>query len=174
MVNLKKIQNVIMFISSTKYVDIHTIDEVKNIKQENWTYLDYMVSACDEYDYNLDIQAKMEDAALRKAVENAKTMLSDELPPEKVALYSGLPLEQVLELQKQDPHTVTDIYETIKPHMVTNMSNDIYLDLAGAKRVGEIRTIPGEGVTTDLFDEYHVDDKALYEMILDVFYIEES
>ena len=55
----------------------------------------------DEYDYNLDMQAKMEDAALRKAVENAKTMLSDELPPEKVSLYSGLPLEQVLELQKQ-------------------------------------------------------------------------
>ena len=55
----------------------------------------------DEYDYNLDMQAKMEDAALRKAVENAKTMLSDELPPEKVAFYSGLPLEQVLELQKQ-------------------------------------------------------------------------
>ena len=81
--------------------------------------------------------------------------------------------DRVLELQAQDPHNVTDIYETIKPHMVTNMSNDIFLDLAGAKRVGEIRTIPGEGVATDLFDEYHVDDKALYEMILDVFYIEE-
>ena len=81
--------------------------------------------------------------------------------------------DRILELQAQDPHTVTDIYETIKPHMVTNMSNDIFLDLAGAKRVGEIRTIPGEGVATDLFDEYHVDDKALYELILDVFYTEE-
>ncbi len=81
--------------------------------------------------------------------------------------------DRILELQAQDPHTVTDIYETIKPHMVTNMSNDIFLDLAGARRVGEIRTIPGEGVATDLFDEYHVDDKALYELILDVFYIEE-
>lgn len=81
--------------------------------------------------------------------------------------------DRVLELQAQDPHTVTDIYETIKPHMVTNMSNDIFLDLAGAKRAGEIRTIPGEGVETDLFDEYHVDDKALYELILDVFYTEE-
>jgi len=81
--------------------------------------------------------------------------------------------DRILELQAQDPHTVTDIYETIKPHMVTNMSNDIFLDLAGAKRVGEIRTIPGEGVATDLFDEYHVDDKALYELILEVFYIEE-
>jgi LCP family protein required for cell wall assembly len=81
--------------------------------------------------------------------------------------------DRVLELQAQDPHTITDIYETLKPHMVTNMSNDIFLDLAGAKRVGEIRTIPGEGVATDLFDEYHVDDKALYELILEVFYIEE-
>lgn len=81
--------------------------------------------------------------------------------------------DRVLTLQAQDPHTITDIYETLKPHMVTNMSNDIYLDLAGAKRVGEIRTIPGEGVATDLFDEYHVDDKALYELILDVFYVEE-
>ena len=82
-------------------------------------------------------------------------------------------VDRVLELQAQDPHTITDIYETLKPHMVTNMSNDIYLDLAGAKRAGEIRTIPGEGVETDLFDEYHVDDKALYELILDVFYTEE-
>ena len=38
-----------------------------------------------------------------KAEEAAKTMLSDHLPTDKVALYSGLPLEQVLELQKQIP-----------------------------------------------------------------------
>lgn len=37
----------------------------------------------------------------KKAIENAKTMLSDELPPEKVSLYSGLPLGQVFELQKK-------------------------------------------------------------------------
>lgn len=36
----------------------------------------------------------------KKAIENAKTMLTDNLSPEKVALYSGLPLEKVLELQK--------------------------------------------------------------------------
>ena len=36
-----------------------------------------------------------------KAEEAAKTMLSDHLPTDKVALYSGLPLEQVLELQKE-------------------------------------------------------------------------
>ena len=36
-----------------------------------------------------------------KAVEIAKTMLTDKLSTDKVSLYSGLPLEQVLELQKQ-------------------------------------------------------------------------
>ena len=82
--------------------------------------------------------------------------------------------DRVVALQREDPHTVTDIYETLKPHMVTNMSNDIYLDLVGAERVGSIQTIPGEGVATDLFDEYHVDEKALYELVLDFFYLEES
>lgn len=81
---------------------------------------------------------------------------------------------RVLELQNKDPHTITDLYETLKPHMVTNMSNDIYLDLADAKRLGEIKTIPGKGVATDLYDEYHVDDEALYELILDIFYKEET
>ena len=46
------------------------------------------------------IRTAKREAAEEKAIENAKTMLSDELPPEKVSLYSGLPLEQVLALQK--------------------------------------------------------------------------
>ena len=36
-----------------------------------------------------------------KAIENAKTMLADNLSTDKVSLYSGFTLEQVLELQKQ-------------------------------------------------------------------------
>ena len=58
MSNLKKIQNVIMFISSIKFNTIHTVEEVKNIKKEEWTYLDYCVSACDEAGYNLYILSK--------------------------------------------------------------------------------------------------------------------
>lgn len=42
-----------------------------------------------------------EEGARQKAVENAKTMLADNLSPEKISQYSGLPLEQVLELQKE-------------------------------------------------------------------------
>ena len=66
-----------------------------------------MLSA--KYSYKMDIAVKKEEAfqdgleagAHQKAEEAAKTMLADELSPDKVSLYSGLPLEQVLELQKQ-------------------------------------------------------------------------
>lgn len=33
-------------------------------------------------------------------------------------------------------------------------------------------TVPGETVKTEVFEEYHVDDKALYQMIIDIFYEE--
>lgn len=66
-----------------------------------------MLSA--KYSYKMDIAVKKEEAfqdgleagSQQKAVEAAKTMLADELSPDKVSLYSGLPLEQVLELKKQ-------------------------------------------------------------------------
>lgn len=68
-----------------------------------------MLSA--KYSYKMDIAVKKEEAfqdgleagAHQKAEEAAKTMLADELSPDKVSLYSGLPLEQVLELQKKVP-----------------------------------------------------------------------
>ncbi len=54
-----------------------------------------------EYDEESAIRGWREDGRQEQAVEAAKTMLSDHLPTDKVALYSGLPLEQVLELQKE-------------------------------------------------------------------------
>ncbi len=48
-------------------------------------------------------EAGLKEGEQNKAVETAKTMLADNLPPEKVAHYSGLSLEQVLELQKTIP-----------------------------------------------------------------------
>ncbi len=56
-----------------------------------------------EYDEESAIRGWKQDGRQEQAEEAAKTMLSDHLPTDKVALYSGLPLEQVLELQKQIP-----------------------------------------------------------------------
>ena len=56
----------------------------------------------DEYDYELDMQAKIEDATFRKAVEAAINLLRmNILSPEQIAQAQNLPLEKVLELQKQ-------------------------------------------------------------------------
>ena len=56
----------------------------------------------DEYDYELDMQAKIEDATFRKAVEAAINLLKmNILSPEQIAQAQNLPLEKVLELQKQ-------------------------------------------------------------------------
>ena len=55
----------------------------------------------DEYDYNLDMEAKKEDGRQEKAVEAARNALAMNLSPEQVVQITGLPLDQVLELQKE-------------------------------------------------------------------------
>jgi hypothetical protein len=54
--------------------------------------------------------------------------------------------------------------------MITNMSNDIFVDLATAEREGGIETIPGETGHEGAYDVYRVDDAALYQMVLKLFY----
>ena len=60
-----------------------------------------------EYNEENSIKCWLRDGRIQgkqeQAIESAKTMLSDHLDTDKVVLYSGLPLEQVLELQKQIP-----------------------------------------------------------------------
>ena len=60
---------------------------------------------CAKYDYKTDIAVKKEEAfeegKQQKAIEVATNALSMNLSPEQVSKITGLPLEQVLELQKQ-------------------------------------------------------------------------
>ena len=72
--------------------------------------------------------------------------------------------------QQKDASTVTTVFETMKPEMITNMSNDIFVDLAAAEREGGIETIPGETGHEGAYDVYRVDDAALYQMVLELFY----
>ena len=65
-----------------------------------------------EYDYELDIQAKTEDAReegitqgqQQKAIETATNMINEEIAPEVISRCTGLPVEKVLELQKEVVH----------------------------------------------------------------------
>ena len=80
--------------------------------------------------------------------------------------------DKLAQRQKEDPHTISAILETMKPEMITNISNDIFADLALAKRSGGVQTIPGNETHEGFYDLYRVDDAALYEMIVRLFYNE--
>ena len=62
-----------------------------------------------EYDYDLDMQVKAEEAReeglaegqQQKAIEDAKNMLKKNYPTSDISEITGLTLEKVLELQKQ-------------------------------------------------------------------------
>lgn len=69
---------------------------------------------------------------------------------------------------------VVDMYEELKPYMVTNMGTDLFAQLLDASYDSEnkIQDIPGEKVDGIQFDEYHINETELYELILQNFYEE--
>lgn len=79
---------------------------------------------------------------------------------------------------REDPGFLTSAYEALEPHMVTNIGMDQLARILEDRMEGaEIRrvSIPGEGtVGQEGYDEYHADDDRLYEMVMDIFYIEKS
>lgn len=77
---------------------------------------------------------------------------------------------------KEDISVVSRLYSALKPMMVTNVTSGEAVYLAtelldydfGGKN--EFRMIEGETVMGEVFEEFYVDEEALYEMILDIFY----
>lgn len=68
-----------------------------------------------------------------------------------------------------------DLYTAMEPYMVTNIGTDQFLDLIeslASGKTGENWTVPGEGTSGEMYDEYHVDDEGLYEKIIETFYEE--
>ncbi len=78
-------------------------------------------------------------------------------------------------MYEKDAAFVTRIYEALEPVMVTSMGNDQFVKLMEAFSAGgdtDSWMLPGESVVGDNYDEYHVDDSALYKKILETFYVE--
>ena len=74
-----------------------------------------------------------------------------------------------------DPQFAAQLYEALEPYMVTTMGNDEFVKLAESAASGSTEegwTVPGEGVEGADYDEYHVDDDALYAKIIETFYVE--
>lgn len=81
-------------------------------------------------------------------------------------------LPQAKQLVQQNQTAVLDIYNSIEDYLVTNIDFVKLAREAAACSFDESRmyTIPGQTVMGTSFEEYYVDEQALYELILAVFY----
>lgn len=74
-----------------------------------------------------------------------------------------------------DPEFITEMYSALEPYMVTNMGSDQFakiMESAAEKESVRNWTVPGKGEQGKTYDEYHVDENALYEKIIETFYEE--
>ena len=73
-----------------------------------------------------------------------------------------------------DTALVLNMYDSLKPHMVTSMGTDLFAQLLDASYESDdkIQDIPGEKVDGNEFDEYHINEEQLYELVLQHFYKE--
>ena len=85
-------------------------------------------------------------------------------------------MKKAQEQYAKDASFVTGLYESMKPYMVTNIGNDLFVKLLSAVQEGKssVHTLPGKGAQGEYFDEYRVDEEALQEMIISVFYREDN
>ena len=69
-----------------------------------------------------------------------------------------------------------ELYQSIEEHIVTNVDFVSFISELKSYEYEESRlyTVPGETVMGEKFEEYHVDDTALYDLIIQVFYEEVS
>lgn len=86
-------------------------------------------------------------------------------------------LAAVRQKAAKDDQLITRLMDTIQTDMITNMPKDQYMEIgldminSGQALVGDdILTIPGEAVTTEMFDEFHHDPEGTLQMVLDLFY----
>lgn len=85
-------------------------------------------------------------------------------------------MKKAQEQYAKDASFVTGLYESMKPYMVTNIGNDLFVKLLSVAQEGKssVHTLPGKGAQGEYFDEYRVDEEALEEMIISVFYREDN
>lgn len=125
-----------------------------------------------EYYEGSIITIDSENAELFVRFRDIKTTQSALYRQERQKSFLEAALDQIKVQYQQNPGIVTELYEDLTPYLVTNMGNDLFLDLAEGASLGERVSwnVPGEGVSTEKYDEYHVDDEVLYEKIIETFY----
>ncbi len=90
-------------------------------------------------------------------------------------VYMKAMVERTREKCKEDNNFLVEMYESLQPYMITNIGNDVLAKVMEADYNAEmgLTDIPGKGVEGTIYDEYHVDETQLYELVLQLFYKEE-
>lgn len=88
--------------------------------------------------------------------------------------YIGAFSSQVKAYTKGSTSKLLSIYESIEDYVVTNIDFAKLADELSKYEYDDSRmyTIPGETKMGEQFEEYHVDEDAFYDMIIDIFYQE--
>lgn len=94
--------------------------------------------------------------------------------------YMQAYLETVKTKAANDNQLITRIMNSIQEKMITDMPKDQYMSMGMAilnsshgLGADDMMTIPGEAVTTVLFDEFHHDPDGTAQMVLELFYQEQ-
>lgn len=66
---------------------------------------------------------------------------------------------------------IEDLMNAADDHIQSDLSGETIKMISGFTMEGEILNLPGEYVSGDLHDEYHVDDEALKALVVENFYI---
>lgn len=90
---------------------------------------------------------------------------------ERQKLYVSSMIKQLKRIAGGSKSKAVEVFDKIKPYTVTDISIGEFALELGDYQVNEaIYSIPGEMQEGTLFEEYIVDEEALYQMILDIFY----
>lgn len=108
---------------------------------------------------------------------DVNTFASSDMRMARQKQYLNAFLETAKAAAKKDVSIVLNLYQAIMPQMVTDISADEVAYLAPILTeyqfsMDSIYTMQGETVMGEQFEEFYPDEKALYEMILEVFYEE--
>lgn len=137
---------------------------------------DSMEDAYPEFAKGAEVTITAENAEQFVRYRNTAKSQSAVTRTERQKAFIGAFVEKTQQLYAQDAAIVSELYEGVRDYMITNMGNDLFVKLLeaakGSKAETKVQTLPGKADNDGTFDVYYVDDDALFEMILDMFYVE--
>lgn len=108
---------------------------------------------------------------------DTKAFGSAERRLERQKQYIGAFIMKAKQQFKENPALPITLFQQLKPYMTTDLTMGKAAYLAGLAAgfdfgATDIRKVEGETVMGEKFEEFYVDEEALYRMILDTFYEE--